>query len=564
MVKQKLISQKEDYLKEIAKKAWIKTLKEFYYPPLDEPEFIFDYSHKEGFYINPENRWKITMNLANTPLLLEDQDFLNYYFAVTLHEVSHYQIIPYDGYINAKLLRAAMKHVNQNFAPIVVNIFADLHIDILLHKKYPNLMNWELQTTYNHIKQKHQISDFTEFLLRIYEKVLNIQIFEKPDSRWNDLTKKVSKIVLDDFYDDTTWEKKVSKIAYYFRDLINNTFSLMGKYVKSRKGTSKRKSPAQGSQFIEIPDDILELMDNPLENRNKDKLQKDNGDSLRQKAEQFAKDIPYSEFGAPANQAGILIDAEPLATWYRGKAKNLIEIKILEEKPGGEVPAYPEVWRIGDPIEELDIVQSLLNSPIIIPNVTTRKWISKEGPGILKEKSLPDLLIVLDSSGSMGWNYTATTNSARGKYHTALIASFAALHYVAKKGVKFSVINFSNKADICPWTVDYTKAEKKLLRYQGGGTHLPLKQIKIQCDKADQNVLIFLITDFGIYNWTKSKNLFSDLINQGQKIVGFFIGTKSVPKNKFKDLQDKMTFYPIQKAGDLINLIIEEVKRYYL
>jgi hypothetical protein len=293
-------------------------------------------------------------------------------------------------------------------------------------------------------------------------------------------------------------------------------------------------------------------------------LDSDNKDSLQQKAEKFAQEVPYSEFGAPASQAGILINAAPLATWYRGKAKNLMEIKIFEEKPGGEVPAYPEVWRIGDPIEELDIVQSLLNSPVIIPNVTTRKWALKEGPGVLEEKMLPDLLIVLDSSGSMGWNYTAASNSSRGKYHTALIASFAALHYAARKRVKFSIINFSNYADVSNWTFNYRKAEKTLLRYQGGGTHLPLKNIVDQCNATDQKVLIFIITDFGIYNWAKSKKIFIDLINRGHKIVGFFIGTKKIPKNKFKGLMDKMTLYPIKNEKDLINLIIHEVKRYYL
>ncbi|MEJ2279954.1 MAG: VWA domain-containing protein, partial [Candidatus Lokiarchaeota archaeon] len=177
---------------------------------------------------------------------------------------------------------------------------------------------------------------------------------------------------------------------------------------------------------------------------------------------------------------------------------------------------------------------------------------------------LPDLLIVLDSSGSMGWNYATKSNSSCGKYHIALVSSFAALHYVAKRGVKFSIINFSNKADVCPWTFDYKEAEKTLLRYQGGGTHLPLKNIVSLCEKADQEVLIFIITDFGIYNWIKSKKTFIDLINRGHKIVGFFIGSKSIPNQKFGDLINKMTLYPIKNEKDLVNLIIKEVERYYL
>jgi len=161
----------------------------------------------------------------------------------------------------------------------------------------------------------------------------------------------------------------------------------------------------------------------------------------------------------------------------------------------------------------------------------------------------------------MKWNYLA--KNASGVYHTALLASFAALHFAAKKGVKFSIINFSNRADICDWTNNYQKAERILLRYQGGGTQLPIKAIVKQCEKSDREVLIFITTDFGIYNWNTSKKLFLSLSNQGHKIVGFFIGASKIPKDKFKELLDKVTFYAIKNSKDLINLVIEEVRKYY-
>jgi hypothetical protein len=361
--------------------------------------------------------------------------------------------------------------------------------------------------------------------------------------------------------DESTWEKKVSTVARYLNNLIQDTFTLVGKNGFIDKGKERRKSP--GGAFIEVPKDVLEVMGDPLESKNSDKLKEGNEDELRQKAEDFAKDIPYSEFGGPARQAGILLDGLPLATWYRGLAKNLIEIKIFEEKPGGQLPVNPEVWRIGDRIEELDVVQTLLASPVIIPNLTTRKWSYKEGPGHLVERQIPDLLIVLDSSGSMRWNYSSRLERGRGPYHTALIAAFAALHYAASKGAKFSVINFSNIADICQWTSNFKKAERVLLRYQGGGTVLPVKQIAQQCDKAERKSLIFIITDFGIYNWSKSKKIMIDLVQKGHKIVGFFIGASKIPRDKFKSLLDKITFYGIKNAKDLIDLVITEVKKYY-
>ncbi len=559
----KEITEKERKIIELAKIAWTKTLKEFYFPPLNEPNYVFDYTHLEGFYIDPDHRWQITMNLANTPLFKDDNEYIDYFHIISLHEVSHYQIIPYDGLINAKLLRAAMMHVNQNFAPIIVNIFADLIIDTKLFQKYPNLIKWEMIVTYKHLKSKGPISNLTKFLFRTYEKMWNKDILDDELLKEMDsLAERVSKTILKDFEDESTWEKKVALVAKYLNNLIQDTFTLIGNRGILDKNKEKRKSP--GGAFLEVPKDVLEVMDNPLENKNSDKLKEGNEDELRQKSEEFAKDVPYSEYGGPARQAGILIDGSALAAWYRGSAKNLIEIKIFEEKPGGQLPVYPEVWRIGDRIEELDIVQSLLNSPVMIPNITTRKWAYREGTGHLVEKQIPDLLIVLDSSGSMGWNYTSRSASGKGPYHTALIAAFASLHFAARKGAKFSIINFSNRADVCQWTSDYKKAEKVLLRYQGGGTFLPIKQIANQCEKADRNVLVFIITDFGIYNWSKAKKIMTDLAQKGHKIVGFFIGSKRIPKDKFKSLLDKVTFYGIGNVKDLIDLVITEVKKYYL
>jgi hypothetical protein len=562
--KKDYIKEKEAKLIQLAKKGWQKSLDEFYYPPLNQPNFIFDYTHQEGFYIDPNKKWQITMNLVNTPLFSDDKDYIKYYHSITLHEISHYQIIPYDGYINAKLLKAAMKYVNQYFAPIIVNIFADLVIDRMLYLKHPDLVSWELKECYKHVKNSSSLSNLSLLMFSLYEKVLGIKIFEEePPNRDDHIVKQISNTILKDFYDETTWEQKVQKIAYYLMNIIKETFNIIGIAEKCREGSSKRKAPGKGDHYIEIPDDILELMDNPLENKNSDKIKKDNEDTLRQKSEEFAKDTEYSEFGAPARQAGILIDGTPLATWYRGKAKDLIQIKIFEKKPGGEVPIYPEVWRIGDPIEELDIVQTLLNSPIVIPNITTRKWKYQLGEGHLEEQEIPDLLIVLDSSGSMGWNYLAASEDAKGPYHTALIAAFASLHYAAKNGVKFSIINFSDRADVCQWTYNYAKAEKVLLRYQGGGTQLPIKVIRQQCEKAEKKSLVFIITDFGIYNWSNAKKIMVELSQKGHKIVGFFIGSDKIPKKKFSKLLSKVTFYPIKNWEDLINLVIKEIKKYY-
>ncbi len=340
MVSESILLEEENRLRDLAKSAWAKTMVEFYYPPLEEPNFVFDYTHKEGFYIDPDHKWQITMNLANTPEFLKDEEFIDYYYAISLHEVSHYQVIPYDGLINAKLLKAAMTYVNRNLAPIVVNVFADLIIDYKLHQKYPELMEWELKETYGSLSSRNdnKFSDFAQFLFRSYEKMWEKEITnDKSFTKMDTVVNRVVNVIKKDIEDESTWEEKVSKVAYHMRKLTNDTFTLMGVGGILDEGKSTRQGPG-GQASYEIPEDVLEIMDNPLENKNSDKLEEDNEDELRQKAEEFAKDTPFSDFGAPAGQAGLFIDGDPLATWYRGIAKDLIQIRIFEEKPGGQMP----------------------------------------------------------------------------------------------------------------------------------------------------------------------------------------------------------------------------------
>ncbi|TFF83755.1 MAG: hypothetical protein EU552_02755, partial [Promethearchaeota archaeon] len=172
--KEQKFKSKEERLLHYARVAWNITMRDLYYPPLNEPHYVFEYSKNEGFYIDPAHKWQITMNLANSPVFIDNNDYINFFHAITLHEVSHYQIIPYDGLINAKLLQAAMKHVNENHAPIIVNLFADFIIDKKLYLRYPQLISWELKTTYKHIlnKNNNNISNFSLYLFRVYELLL--------------------------------------------------------------------------------------------------------------------------------------------------------------------------------------------------------------------------------------------------------------------------------------------------------------------------------------------------------------------------------------------------------
>ncbi len=569
-ISKKVSLNDEEKLIHLAEIAWTKALEEYYFPPLSKPVFKFNYTHNEGFYIDPYDQWQVTMNLAQAPLFARDEDYIRYFSLLAMHEIGYYDLIPYDGLTNARLLAAAMKSVPNHFAPIVVNVFSDLIIDTTLYRKHPIDMLWENRHTFEVIlNKKKKIIPFLEMLFRCYEILWNEKIAGEYDfSEVETVAQKITKIVNTNFEDESKWEEKTKKIGRLLKLFLNDTFTLIGPGSgKCPKGKERRRSEG-GRTVVEMPEEIIDVLGNPLENRNIDKIKKDNEEENRRKAEEFAKDRSFNDYGSPAVQAGLLKDGEALNSWYRGLAKDLISIKMYEEKPSGQMPAYPETWRIGDPLEQLDAVQTLLSFPKIIPNITTKKWNYEEGPGILEEKELPDLMIVLDSSGSMNWMYRKKISpNSKTPYHVALVAAFAVLHYIARKGCKFSVINFAGRADVLDWTFDYIKAEKRLLKWQGSGTILPIRHMIKLAEKSERKLLIIVITDFGLYNWRPAKKGMIELLKKGHKIVAFFINsfeTKIDDDERFKDLYDKgAIFYQIKNVKDMVDLVIKEVKKNY-
>ncbi|MFX1238161.1 MAG: hypothetical protein ACFFAS_17695 [Promethearchaeota archaeon] len=555
LLKKKEAIEQEKKKVKLARNAWALVMEELYFPPLEEPEYIFDYSLKKGFFIDPNNKWNITMNLANIPLFINDQDYINYFKVVMLHEAYHYLIIPYDGLTNARLLKAAAKHVPQIQAPIVVNFFSDLIIDTKLRNTHRLLIEWEFRHTFNNVLKVNngKVSNFSNLLFKTYQKLWDLDFNLDIEQNLEETANKISKVIKKDFENESIWEQKITRISFYLKDIINTTFIFK---------SSKRKTNMTNLS-IEYPLDILDIMGNPFEIKNSDRLKNNNEDELRQKAEELAKDSTFSEFYGSASQAGLIVDNDPLATWYRGLAKDLIKIEIFAQKPRGVNPIYPQKWKLGDPIGDLDVPLTLSSNPIIIPNITTKKWIRKDLIGLNPSKSIPDLLIVLDSSGSMKWKYNTRSDHSRGAYHSAVIASFAALHHALSKGARCNVINFAGSISTSSWTKDYSKVETEILHYQGSGTILPLNALSFACDIAREKVLIFIISDFGISNWIKAKEFLVSLVSRGHIVVCLFIGSHNKIHNKFKDMINVLDFYAIEHHRDIVDLVIDRVKKYY-
>jgi len=639
------LDQEELKRLEIGSKAWNESLTFYHTPPISSPVFIFDRSRIVGFFIDPHT-WKTILNLSNTPVLISDTQYLNYYKSMCLHEIGHYIYCPYDLYTNGILLSEVLKaHIPKNLAPVVLNIFSDLIVDMNLYRRIPDIMEFQLKEDIKFAEKEKEkynkgySSNIYKLLIKCYEYMwkIDLQLPEKEYEKISPIAKKISEILLKDFMDTNTWRKKIRKIAKLIKDLIiedfsnqNNNQSQQKQNSQSREkcgniqeGCQQQKEDSKNpfTQLLEtifpavfgnkdknkgkktdnneknknedkkseVPIDIQILMGNPFEIKGKDpKVEKNEGskndslydndtkikDELESIAENLSQETSLDEFIKINDILHLIPKKDVIRIYYRGLSKDLISIKITEKKPSGSIPVTLNVWRLGDPIEQLDIFQSYMVLPKIIPNVTTRKWIYKDGPGIEISLELPDMMIVLDSSGSMeglSINFNINNNTIRhlnssSPYHLALVASFAILQYASKKSIKVSAINFSDDILVEKWTIDYRKIENLLLNYQGNGTVLPSQQILKLCREAERKSLIILITDFEIHNWEVAEEDLEKILIMENKFVGFFIGgqLKELNNKKFQKLIELgAKFYVINKVEDLIGLVIKEVKDTY-
>jgi uncharacterized protein with von Willebrand factor type A (vWA) domain len=295
-------------------------------------------------------------------------------------------------------------------------------------------------------------------------------------------------------------------------------------------------------------------------------LQQDESSNLEEEMERIAREIEQRG-GTIEDLEGAYILAgignkrkQWIRFWYRAKAKGLIRIEIRQRRETGSTPLTTKVWRLGDPVEELDIVQSLQAFPVLVPNITTRQWSKISSIGLETIEKPPDLLIVIDSSGSMTWSMSKRRVS--GPYHTAIVSAFAALDYVLQKGAEAAVINFSDGVRKCNWTTNRIQLERKLLAYQGGGTVAPIRDIQDMINASGSQVIILMITDAEIANLNELLGTVKNLTRSNNQFFIFHIGSEN-KRMASTFHQSGGHLIPIKSIKDLPGLVIREVRGVY-
>lgn len=205
------------------------------------------------------------------------------------------------------------------------------------------------------------------------------------------------------------------------------------------------------------------------------------------------------EYGELLRAAGLTIDDHEAAVrYYRQRALPYLIPFPRRSRPGRPEPLVEglDPWEIGDAVDLIDPLQSVLVSPRVIPGVTTVQRHYGEDPSPLPVKSPIDLDLYVDSSGSM-------PNPQVQVSYPSLAGAVIALSAL-RAGARVQVTLWSGKQQEMH-TDGFVRDEAAILRiltgFYGGGTAFPIHRLRetyLTARPRDRLTHVLMISDDGI------------------------------------------------------------------
>ena len=543
--------------------------------PMPEVQMLLadDENYSTGqYYITIDKTWQIHLNFGKLPVSYKE--FQDEVKVLTRHEIEHYMCCPFDVITHLRMLKCIRNIYSREYSHLGVNIeyacgsIANQAADIIVDTKNFYLHPQEtLQSEINWIKKGTNIAicpHHNKLMFLTKEAIWGCSLdIKENDAELLKIVAQMAKKFKENGIDDKS--SFISKTEEYTRAFFNL-------YIRDKKegnvdqggqqGQSSSGNQQQGGQ--QGQSDFSNQQQGQFSIGPKDKSE--NGstfvfadpDKIKEAIEALAHETELNEFVDLLGIAGLgglsCKDREKL--WFTAQSSDIIPIEE-ETNTGNPINySYPNTWRIGDPIESLDLVLSYITSPILIPGITTKKWerITAESHG--SEKKQRDLLLVVDTSGSM----KSVTREA-DNMHQAVLASFGILNYFESKKCKVALIEFSDSVRVdITWTVQYDEIREKLLTNGSGGTLFPIHRIQSTLEKSKNELVTVVITDGELGNLQESVTYFRYYLNEGNKLYIFLLGSNGSSNGYDKLSEIGAKVYKANGAREFCNLVLSDLE----
>ena len=557
--------------------------------PMPEVQMLLadDENYSTGqYYITIDKTWQIHLNFGKLPVSYKE--FQDEVKVLTRHEIEHYMCCPFDVITHLRMLKCIRNIYYMEYSHLGINIeyacgsIANQAADIIVDTKNFYLHPQEtLQSEINWIKKGANIAicpRHNKLMFLTKEAIWGCSLdIKENDAELLKIVAQMAKKFKENGIDDKS--SFLSKTEEYTRAFFNlyirdkkegndNQGGQQGQSSSSnqqqggQQGQSSSSNQQQGGQQGQL--DLSNQQHGQFFIGPKDKSENGSAfvfadpDKIKEAIEALAHETELNEFVDLLGIAGLgglsFKDREKL--WFIAQSSDIIPIEE-ETNTGNPINySYPNTWRIGDPIESLDLVLSYITSPILIPGITTKKWerITTESHG--SEKKQRDLLLVVDTSGSM----KSVTREA-DNMHQAVLASFGILNYFESKKCKVALIEFSDSVRVdITWTVQYDEIREKLLTNGSGGTQFPIHRIQSTLEKSKNELVTVVITDGELGNLQESVTFFREYLNEGNKLYIFLLGSNGLSNGYDKLSEIGAKVYKANSAREFCNLVLSDLE----
>jgi len=530
--------KKNKYIK-AAKKACQNVFKKEYKGILSLPfpriQFLtpLDESYNIGkYYITIGNGWQINLNFGK--LLLNIKDFSREVKVIVRHEIEHYRTCPFDLLTHFRMVNTALKTVNnKNISENIANQCADIIIDTKNFINFPEETIWSERNWIKAISKDNfkELPQSNKLMFLIKQALWKRKLVDEKNTDLLASANEIALVFLEGGLENRNTLTK--KVEIYSKKLME-IFKEEDEEYFHRLIKGDRNSEGKGRELIV-----------------------GNGKDVEEAINNFAQETTLENFNNVLEIIGFNFNKqEKRKIWYEQNAVQPIELSFEVDRNLEAEIAYPVTWRMSDPIETLDMVLTLQTSPVILPGITTKKWIKNETEISSIEKGKPDLLILIDSSGSMNWN----EGNPSSPYHIALLSSFSLLKYYEELDLKVAGINFSDVPIKVKWTKEYEDMKNLFLQYQGGGTTYPISVTYEMINNIKGKKAAVILTDDELSNWKECQSFFINLLSEGHKILIFLIRKNMPDLEKYKTfINSGGRIWAMLKPEDVYNSVIYEL-----
>jgi len=500
------------------------------YPRIMDPEFVLNPTgHPHAARLQGEfGIWEPSENRVyiNVPEVIEKLGIQNLE-AVLAYQLLHYALAPFDMRTSLRLTASAKlaleevkdrgRTVTFKEAISIQRLFCDM-INVTYAAR--SGMREQMIALYHALDKSggREQGKMWKFLLCCFEELWEAPgaLIGRVPKEMRDDVRRLAARVLDRPFAAAGWEEKVRFLVGYLH------------------------------RYYEDPEEMDDsrIMDHGID----DLRSRSPEEALRS----MAMEMGMQDFKELVGGIGAGSETQALVWYYRDLSRRYeVRFQPVRSEAGEEVPHAPLAWGMADPFERLDLSYTLYTCGKAIPTLTTKQWEKVQMEVVSRRKTPPDVIIILDASGSM-------TNPT-SEVANAVLAGFVMARSAGNLGAKVGLVVYSDqqRSLVVKPVWDLRRVEEGLVTYYGGGTVFPVQEFRFLASLETHRAKHFcLISDTEITNIAEASFHLGEALHMHPENSGSVFLIDQTYNEKAEAIRDAgYDIFPVSRGQDLVRIV---------